>query len=69
MIGPCWSGCSLRGRLTTIGRPEVKLGDAIRLRGMADDALNTSFQVRGVTHRITKVGGFTTTIDFRAIEI
>ena len=60
---------TLRGRLTTIGRPEVKLGDAIRLRGMADDALNTSFQVRGVTHRITKVGGFTTTIDFRAIEI
>jgi hypothetical protein len=59
---------TLRGRLKTIGRPEVKLGDAIRLRGMADEALNTVFQVRSVTHRITKVAGFTTTIGFRAIE-
>lgn len=59
---------TLRGRLVTIGRPEVKLGDAIRLRGMADDSLNTVFQVRSVTHRITKLRGFTTTIGFRAID-
>lgn len=59
---------ALRGELVTIGRPEVKLGDAIRLREMPDDALNTFFQVRSVTHRITKLGGFTTTIGFRAIE-
>jgi phage protein D len=58
----------LRGRLVTIGRPQVKLGDAIRLRGMADESLNTAFQVRSVTHRITKRGGFTTTVGFRAIE-
>ena len=60
---------TLRGRLLSIGRPEVKLGDAIRLRGMDDDSLNTSFQVRSVTHRITKLGGFTTAIGFRAIEL
>jgi hypothetical protein len=59
---------TLRGRLLTIGRPEVKLGDAIRLREMKDESLNTIFQVRSVIHRITKLGGFTTTIGFQAIE-
>jgi len=58
---------TLSGQLLSLGRAEVKLGDAIRLSGMADDALNTSFQVRSVTHRITKLGGFTTTIGFRSI--
>lgn len=59
---------TLRGRLLTTGRPPVKLGDAIRLREMPDETLNTSFQVRSVTHRITKQSGFTTTIGFRAID-
>jgi phage protein D len=59
---------TLRGQLLTIGRPEVKLGDAIRLSGLEDDSLNSSFQVRGVTHRITKAGGFTTDVAFRAIQ-
>jgi hypothetical protein len=45
----------------------VKLGDAIRLRGVPDESLNANFQVRSVTHRITKAGGFTTTVGFRAI--
>ncbi len=58
---------TLRGRLLTIGRPEVKLGDAIQLRGMSDGTLNANFQVRSVMHRITKVGGFTTIIGFRAV--
>jgi phage protein D len=59
---------TLRGQVMTVGRPEVKLGDAIRLIGMADDALNTFFQVRSVVHRITKLGGFTTQVGFRAIQ-
>jgi hypothetical protein len=59
---------TLRGNVVTIGRPEVKLGDSIRLLKMADDSLNTIFQVRSVTHRITKLGGFTTTVGFRAIQ-
>jgi phage protein D len=59
---------SLRGRLKTIGRPQVKLGDAIRLSEMPDESLNVNFQVRSITHRITKREGFTTTIGFRAIE-
>lgn len=60
---------TLRGRLVTIGRPEVKLGDAIRLSGMADASVNANFQVRSVVHRITKLDGFTTTIGFRAIQV
>lgn len=59
---------TLRGNVMTIGRPQIKLGDAIRLREMADESLNTIFQVRSVTHRITKLSGFTTTVGFRSIE-
>ncbi len=60
---------TLRGRVLTIGRPQVMLGDAIGLRGLADSSLNTNFQVRSVTHRITKRDGFTTTVGFRAISV
>jgi phage protein D len=58
---------TLRGQVVTIGRPEIKLGDAIRLSQMPDASLNGNYQVRSVTHRITKLGGFTTTVGFRAI--
>jgi phage protein D len=57
----------LQGRLLSVGRPEVKLGDAIRLRAVPDASLNKTFQVRAVTHRLTKRRGFTTEIGFRAI--
>lgn len=59
---------AIRGKLLSVGRPEVKLGDAIHLRDVPDEAMNGVFQVRGVTHRITKLGGFTTLIDFRSIN-
>jgi phage protein D len=57
---------AVRGRVLTIGRPEVKLGDAIQLRSVPDAAANGTFQVRAVTHRICKRRGFTTEIGFRA---
>jgi len=60
---------SVRGRLMVPGQPQVKLGDAIRLQDVPEEALNQTFQVRSVTHRITKLGGFSTTIGFRAIDI
>src|SRR2546423_596079 len=60
---------SMRGHLVTIGRPEVKLGDAIRLAAVPDDSLNGNYQVRGVNHRITKAGGFISRIDFRVIDV
>jgi len=57
-----------RGRLLLTGSPQIKLGDAIRLKSVPDDTLNASYQVRGLTHRITKSGGFTTTVNFRSLE-
>lgn len=60
---------TLRGSVLTIGRAEVRLGDAIVLRGMDDASLNTTFQVRSVRHRISKADGFTTLIGFRAITV
>lgn len=56
---------AVRGRVLIAGRAQVKLGDAVRLRGVPEDGANGVFQVRSVTHRITKVGGFTTAITFR----
>lgn len=58
---------TLRGRIVIAGRPQVKLGDAIRLRDVPETALNGTFQVRSVIHRLSKVGGFTTTVVFRSI--
>jgi phage protein D len=59
---------TVRGRLLSVGRPEVKLGDAIRLTGLPDESLNKNYQVRSVVHRIIKRGGFTTAVGFRAID-
>jgi phage protein D len=59
---------ALRGRLVTLGRPEIRLGDAIHLRETGEDALDARFQVRAVTHRLSKRRGFTTTIEFRSLE-
>lgn len=56
---------TIRGRLLIPGRPQIKLGDAIRLRGAPEEPLNGEFQVRSLTHRITKTSGFTTTINFQ----
>ncbi len=55
---------TIRGRLLIAGRPQIKLGDAIRLRDVPEDPLNGEFQVRSLTHHISKRGGFTTTITF-----
>lgn len=59
---------TIRGRLLVPGQPQVKLGDTIRLRDVPESSLNNTFQVRSVTHRITKIGGFTTVIEFRSIS-
>ena len=58
---------AVRGRLLVLGNPEVKLGDAIRLQQNPEAELNGSFQVRSVTHHISKAKGFTTLIGFRGI--
>jgi hypothetical protein len=53
--------------LRVLGHPEVKLGDAIRLREVPEESFNDTFQVRSVTHRLNKQTGFTTTIEFRSL--
>ena len=58
---------TVQGRLLSVGRPQVKLGDSIRIREVPDATLNGDFQVRGVEHRISKACGFTTNISFRSI--
>lgn len=60
---------TLRGRLIALGRPQVRLGDALRLRGVPDDDLDQVYQVRSVTHRLTKSDGFTTTVGFRSLQL
>lgn len=57
---------AIRGRLLVQGHPDVRLGDAMQLKDVPETALNDIYQVRGVTHRISKRSGFTTTIDFRS---
>ncbi len=56
---------AIRGRLLTFGRPQVKLGDSLRIKDAPDDRVNGDFRVRAVRHRITKKKGFTTEIEFR----
>lgn len=58
---------TLRGTLFSTGQPKVKLGDAIQLRNLPNASLNDTYQVRSVTHRLDKTGGFTTRIGFRSI--
>lgn len=60
---------TLQGRVLTIGRPQVQLGDAIQFQSMPDSSLNANFQVRSVVHSLTKSGGFTTKVGFRAIDV
>lgn len=60
---------TLRGRLLAQGQPQVKLGDAVHIRDAPQAALNDTFQVREVVHRITKLAGFTTMIGFRAVDV
>lgn len=58
---------ALRGRLLVQGVPQVRLGDSIKLIGVRED-LNKTYQVRAVTHRVTKSAGFATEVGFRSIE-
>jgi len=59
---------TLRGWVLALGRPQVQLGDAIKFQSMPDSTINTTFQVRSVVHSLTKSGGFTTRVGFRAID-
>lgn len=60
---------TVRGRLMVAGRPEIALGDGVRItdvpaeHGGAD--VNGVWQVRAVCHRLVRRRGFTTTVEFQ----
>jgi phage protein D len=58
---------AVRGRLLVQGAAQIRLADAVRLAGVGED-LDKTYQVRAVTHRLTKLGGFTTAAGFRSVE-
>ncbi|MEM9010939.1 MAG: hypothetical protein AAGE18_06915 [Pseudomonadota bacterium] len=58
---------ALTGAVVILGRPSLRLGDAIRLSEMPDAALNATFQVRALRHRIDKRTGFVTDVAFQSI--
>lgn len=43
-----------------VGKPEVKLGDTVTLKGLSDSALSGNLEVRGIEHYLNKTKGFTT---------
>jgi phage protein D len=57
-----------RGRVLVTGAPQVRLGDSLRISGSPEQGMDATYQVRAVTHRIDKQGGFTSNIRFRSIE-
>ena len=52
------------GTLRALGRPEVQLGDAIRIEKAPDDRLNDVFQVRALRHHLSRHRGLVTELDF-----
>jgi len=62
---------ALRGRVRIQGRPQVVLGDLVRLEKFPAtagvDRIDGTYQVRGVVHRITKSEGFVTDVDVRSL--
>lgn len=59
----------IRGSLLSVGRPQIKLGDAVRLNGLPEQPLNQTYQVRGLLHRMTKQLGFTTRVNFQSVTV
>lgn len=59
------------GRVLLQGRPQVVLGDLVRLEGFPERAdvrdLDGNYQVTGVVHRLDKTAGFTTDVAFRSL--
>lgn len=62
---------SLRVRVRIQGRPQVALGDLVRLERFPEragvDRLDGNYQVRGVQHRITKADGLLTDLTLRGL--
>jgi phage protein D len=59
---------AIGGHVEGPGRPEVKLGDGVRLKTMPAAALDGTFQVRRVVHRVDRRRGFVTVTHFRSSD-
>lgn len=70
-IAETFTELALRGRVRIQGRPQLHVGDLVRLERFPAtagvDELDGNYQVRGVRHRIDKTGGFVTDVDFRSL--
>lgn len=58
----------VRGRLLSMGRPQVRLGDAIRLTNLPEAELNQTYQVRSIKHNINKKLGFISEFRIRSVN-
>lgn len=62
---------ALHGRVRIQGRPQLALGDLVRLEGFPTqagvDELDGNYQVRGVRHHLTKAAGLITDVEFRSL--
>lgn len=47
----------------TTGKPEIKLGDAVEIKGVPNSDVNGEFQVRSIEHYLSKIKGFTSRIN------
>lgn len=54
------------GRLTILGRPTVRLGDAIEIRDVPDGAVEGVLKVTSVRHVVNRGEGYVTTVGFSA---
>lgn len=65
------AAAALRGRVRIQGRPQVRLGDLVRLERFPEtagvDALDGTYQVRGVEHRVAKTDGFVTDVVLQSL--
>jgi hypothetical protein len=49
----------------TVGKPEIQLGDSVTLEDLNAPAVKGQLEVVGIEHYVSKVKGFTTTINCR----
>ena len=61
------SSQATRGRLRTFGRPQIRLGDSIRIKDVPDARLNGDFRVRASATRSTRKNGFRTEVEFLGV--
>ncbi len=58
---------AIRGRIKTLGAPDIKLADIIGIEEVPGKSLNGSFQVRGISHIFNESHGFISHLMIRSI--